>query len=560
MKWASDTSQTELLVAINSYNHGEVEVLCWQLIDYVNCQDIPYDSTGAEQIVAALQRKRYFELLSRVANVFIVSGIDSPKVRKHYAQSLLDQGQLSAAIPYLQSLVAGLDEILKPPVGKTESTVLVEKIQTELTEARGLLGRAYKQVFVELKSINSPQKKDALVKAVAAYKKPYQEDRKKNIWHGINYVAMLKRADSDGIELEGISDPKQEAEQIASDILSQVQSLWDDRKASMWDCGTAMEACVAISSRKDEAREWLERYVREPYADAFELGSTLRQLEEVWRLSATDEPGASLLPVLRAELLQHEGGGFNISPDKLHNIEIGQNSNVDFEKCFSDARYHSYNFMKKMVACAHSVARIESEPGKGFGTGFLITGSKLHHSFGDESVLLTIAHVISENAETRQALHPEDAIITFELSDNDKEFEVQEVLWSSPPEELDATVLRIRGDLPETKHLVPITSRLPLTDGKQRVYIVGHPKGGGISFSMQDNVLLDHETPYIHYRTPTEGGSSGSPVFNAQWKLIGIHHAGGHELRRLNNKGGLYQANEGIWIQSIIEALTKTFG
>ena len=41
-------------------------------------------------------------------------------------------------------------------------------------------------------------------------------------------------------------------------------------------------------------------------------------------------------------------------------------------------------------------------------------------------------------------------------------------------------------------------------------------------------------------------GSSGSPVFDNGWRLIGVHHAGGVRMPQLNNTGGTYAANEGI--------------
>jgi V8-like Glu-specific endopeptidase len=102
-----------------------------------------------------------------------------------------------------------------------------------------------------------------------------------------------------------------------------------------------------------------------------------------------------------------------------------------------------------------------------------------------------------------------------------------------------------------------VTDRLPLRDQKQRVFVIGHPSGGSLSFSMQDNLLLDYEDPRLHYRAPTEGGSSGSPVYNGQWKLIGLHHAGDETMRRLNGAEGTYAANEGIWIASIRRALSQ---
>ena len=46
-------------------------------------------------------------------------------------------------------------------------------------------------------------------------------------------------------------------------------------------------------------------------------------------------------------------------------------------------------------------------------------------------------------------------------------------------------------------------------------------------------------------------GSSGSPVFDNHWQLIGVHHAGGFNLPQLNNAGGTHAANEGITFDAI---------
>jgi V8-like Glu-specific endopeptidase len=113
---------------------------------------------------------------------------------------------------------------------------------------------------------------------------------------------------------------------------------------------------------------------------------------------------------------------------------------------------------------------------------------------------------------------------------------------------------------------LPIARDLPLLTNGARVYVIGYPAGGGLAFSMQDNALLDHEGPQagtppspnvlrVHYRAPTEKGSSGSPVFNrSSWQVIALHHAGG-ELPKLNGKPGTHPANEGIALMSIIEAI-----
>ena len=100
-----------------------------------------------------------------------------------------------------------------------------------------------------------------------------------------------------------------------------------------------------------------------------------------------------------------------------------------------------------------------------------------------------------------------------------------------------------------------------------RVYVVGHPGGKELSFSFQDNELLGHEgnpngkprlsgVCRVHYRAPTEPGSSGSAVFDESlWEVIALHHAGSSfGVPRLNGEPGTYAANEGIAIESIVAA------
>jgi hypothetical protein len=115
---------------------------------------------------------------------------------------------------------------------------------------------------------------------------------------------------------------------------------------------------------------------------------------------------------------------------------------------------------------------------------------------------------------------------------------------------------------------LPIARALPAMEEGVRVYIIGHPGGRDLAFSFQDNHLLDHEGPpkgrpqipgvcRVHYHAPTEGGSSGSPVFNSySWEVIALHHKGGKMgMPRLNGQDGTYAANEGISIHSIIDAM-----
>ena len=69
-------------------------------------------------------------------------------------------------------------------------------------------------------------------------------------------------------------------------------------------------------------------------------------------------------------------------------------------------------------------------------------------------------------------------------------------------------------------------------------------------------LLLDYDGTLVHYRAPTEPGSSGSPVLNKRWSVIALHHSGDNEMPRLHGTG-VYEANEGIRIDQIQSALLR---
>jgi hypothetical protein len=523
MNWDAGRFQKQLSAALEKFEGAEVEKLCSELVRETNSGVAVADESFAKSVLSNLQRKRCFDQIIRVADALMQNGLESPGVRRQYAQALLDRGELSAAIPFLQQLERDL-------VGKGDE-------DQELSEARGLLGRAHKQTYVRIGAVANSNSQTTLNRAIRYYLSVYKTAPLRYSWHGINAAALLMRADRDGIEVDGIPTPAKLGTIIAEEVLSNMSTLWDNWRASMWDSGTAMEACVALGKR-EEAVVWLKRYVAEPQADAFELGSTLRQLEEIWKLRVDSSPGGQILPILRSELLLRQGGSFTADASQLRADSLAQAGGKDLEKVFGVARYHSYKFMQQCIDCARAVARIETSTGQGYGTGFLIRGSDLHASLDSGFLLVTNAHVVSDNPRVKDALSPGDAIVTFELLRQEgqaaDEYSVSRLLWTSPPWELDATILQLES-VPQGVKPFRVHSRLPLPNDEQRVYIIGHPK----------------------YRAPTEGGSSGSPVFNSQLKLIGLHHAGSNEMQRLNGKKGTYEANEGIWIQSVIRSLAN---
>jgi V8-like Glu-specific endopeptidase len=428
----------------------------------------------------------------------------------------------------------------------------------ENAEARGLLGRVFKQRYVN--AVNADPKARGLrmsqldlQRAVTNYRKVYESAPAKHLWHGINTVALVCRAERDGVKLNAPPDPRR----LARQILDTIAAAESKAPVYYWDMATAAEASVALGDA-DGALSWIGKYVQQQDADAFELSSTERQLREVWALTVEKPPGSLLLPLLQSQILQRQGGQVVLREGMLAPTIRAAGH---LEKVLGTDGPVTLKWYKQGLDRCRTVAQVRTPTDEGFGTGFLIRGGDLAPALGDELLLLTNAHVISDDPAVQAAegsLPSAEAVIRFEAleSAEEEEFRVAKVLWTSPPDELDATLVRLEPAI-TAQDVLKVGKTLPLSDGKQKVYVIGHPGGRSLSLSLQDNVLLDYDDRLIHYRTPTEGGSSGSPVFDQMWRLIGLHHAGSLEMPRLKNQPGTYPANEGIWIQKIIAAVRE---
>ncbi|MEL6260959.1 MAG: trypsin-like peptidase domain-containing protein [Cyanobacteria bacterium J06626_6] len=59
----------------------------------------------------------------------------------------------------------------------------------------------------------------------------------------------------------------------------------------------------------------------------------------------------------------------------------------------------------------------------------------------------------------------------------------------------------------------------------QTVSLIQHPKGAHKEVVLSGNRVQAIYQNWIQYQTDAEPGSSGSPLFNDQWQLVGIHHS-----------------------------------
>jgi V8-like Glu-specific endopeptidase len=501
-----------------------------------------------ERMMAALRGKRMFKVMVLMGDACVQTGRVSFKIRRQYAQALIEEGIYTGALAILNDLV-------KDTTGNPDKAVALE-----YREAVGLTGRIYKQLYIKSANAATSNSQRYMNKALEAYAAVYKMNEKENTWHGINVVALAARASEDKIDT-GI-----DKKVIAEKVLKEIEDLVAEEKATAFDLATAMEACVALH-KKEDALKWAKIYIQSSNVDSFQIASTLRQLTEVWQLDLRGEEEQQLIPLLRGALLKKEGGSLVVGADE---IQKGLYNKGDLlknpEKVFGQDSYQTYDWYMKGARRCMVVARIGREESKGFGTGFLMEGNVFNKTLTGELVLVTNAHVVTNDDNEREALRPADALVSFEVLGLKNVFNVSELFFTSPFKELDTTILRfnkadndlLRSTLKQKEvDLYKISDKLPEKQEKGRVYIIGHPAGGILQLSLQDNAMLDYEDRLLHYRTPTVGGSSGSPVFNEYWELIGLHHAGGNYMRKLNKQRGMYQANEGIWIKSIIDATSK---
>ena len=493
---------------------------------------------AAKNCLGCLRNKRYFPLLQRLADALIQNGQDAPVVHRQYAQALIETRAFSAAIAVLEDLVQRTAQ---------------DGDDAENAETRGLLGRVYKQIYVDGGEALK-QRERYIVKAVGCYKPVYHKDPDKHLWHGINAVALMLRAARDGFNHWGDS----EATEMAGTILRTITRMHDAKAADCWEFATAMEACVATGDY-DAALRWARLYVDHPDADAFELASTLRQLVDVWQCVPGSGPEGTLLGMLESQLLVRSGGALTFDqPSATRDRFAGEDEGRPYEAILGNDLYLSIeNYRTGLKRCA-AVAIIEDrdDPGRGFGTGFLVDARDLDDRLGERPLLLTNAHVVAPPGAYREALEPDTARIFFKAAEmpGGGVFTIRALLWSSPPDELDASLIELAEQPPTVERF---SLRRPELSDKSRVYVVGHPGGNTLmQLSLNDNRVLGHKDALIHYRAPTEGGSSGSPVFDTKWRLAGLHHAGGFKMKRLDGKG-FYPANEGIWIHSIRAAVSQ---
>jgi endonuclease G len=216
------------------------------------------------------------------------------------------------------------------------------------------------------------------------------------------------------------------------------------------------------------------------------------------------------------------------------------------EKIINTADFVGARYLDAGVAAARAVGRVNIRDARGrvtgFGTGSLVS----------PTLLLTNHHVLPD-AGTAAA-----SVIEFNYQDGIDGAPLAAVVHPLDPDrffladaERDFALVAVHATREE---LAPFGfNRLIEAEGKaiigEFVTIVQHPRGEKKQVALRENKIVDIPDRFLHYAADTEPGSSGSPVFNDQWEVVGLHHASVPAPKHRDLGGFL---NEGIRVSRII--------
>lgn len=579
-------------------NDADLAAKAAALVDAV----IAAQDTGSPELqkgLKALRSMRAHKAVEMAAQFVEAVGVRKGWLLQYHAQALVERGAQLPALALLREARVAAQE---------EADAFTE------TDCWSLEGRVYKQLFV-----TATQRKPAaarevcdgfLKKAAAAYGFAYAQLKGTPgaYFPGANLLALSAMAHRGQYHLP----LKELPNDIANAIITGLAQQEATSTPAAWDVASAAEAYAHLG-RWDDAKAMIGKYLQMADGDAFAINGTLRQFEQVWGITPADTDKAEITSLLRYALMACDKGAIRLNPVQTQELLAAQASEStpadspgmqaassalnQYEKVFGNQGPFGIQRLRQIIDYSSAVGRVMMDTVQSrdatFGTGFVLNGEAVHASLQGEVLFLTNAHVVSPDPANRPAMGVGDGRVRFDTATFADAFPLDDLFWTSPPDEHDVSIFLIRKNTPRYPDLRNLGGVLKLADGlpklKQReqiesktgvpeyrdrpttVYVIGHPLGQELSISLSDNELVDYENVRVgtvpgperrrlHYRAPTEPGNSGSPVFNSRtMELIGLHHAGG-ERARLNGQPGKYSVNEGLWLRPLFVAMRLAKG
>ena len=221
-----------------------------------------------------------------------------------------------------------------------------------------------------------------------------------------------------------------------------------------------------------------------------------------------------------------------------------QNLNdVLFERIIGRNDLLGISYMDLGIRASHAVGCVrlfQNGRHRGSGTGFMVS----------PRLLITSNHVL-EDAEAGR-----EARVVFNFQDDSEgntqpaatfALEPDRFFLTSTP--LDFSLIAVSERSVEGRGIDEFGwLRLIEDEGKvingEYVTIVQHPNGQPKQIALRENQILDILENFIHYHTDTAPGSSGSPLFNDQWEVVGLHHSG---VPKRDEQGQILTRHDTLW-------------
>jgi S1-C subfamily serine protease len=199
------------------------------------------------------------------------------------------------------------------------------------------------------------------------------------------------------------------------------------------------------------------------------------------------------------------------------------------------------SFLEIGIRRARAVTRVKRDDG-GLGSGFLVSGD----------LLVTNNHVLRDRGEAAGAtvqFNYQKTVDGFDADIEETRLAPDEFFATSQDD--DCTIVKLKGEPSNRWGAIPLEpTRVKVND---RVNIIQHPGGDQKQLSFFHNLVMFAGEGRVQYLTDTLPGSSGSPVFDKDWKLVALHHSGGWVTEP--GSKDLFFRNEGIHVDRVIELL-----
>lgn len=203
-----------------------------------------------------------------------------------------------------------------------------------------------------------------------------------------------------------------------------------------------------------------------------------------------------------------------------------------FEKVHLSSDFLPAHFLSDGVKRSAAVCRIKTSTS--WGSGSLVASG---------NYILTNNHVLKSKDVAAGSV----AQFGYENDTEMTEIKLRPDRFFITDETLDFTIVACDGESLGEVTPIPLLRDPATATRGDRVNIIQHPRGRKKEIALHENKVTRIKDRVLHYTTDTEPGSSGSPVFNNRWQLVGLHHAGWGE--------GSGVTNEGIRISAIVSHL-----